>query len=76
MPQLIILGGGVMEAPKLLGKIHSEVEGYLGRYIKVPEIDSNIESYIVMPALKGKDGIYESGIRGAIALAQEQQRTI
>ncbi len=64
-PQMVVLGGGVMEQAHLFPLVHREVQTQLNGYIQSPAILEEIESYIVPPALGGR-----SGVLGAIALAQ------
>ncbi len=64
-PQMVVLGGGVMEQAHLFPLVHREVQTQLNGYIQTPAILEEIESYIVPPALGGR-----SGALGAIALAQ------
>jgi len=68
-PERLILGGGVMEQPKLLPLIRREVNELLNGYVHSPEILERIEQYIVAPAL-GK----RAGVLGAIALAEQTVR--
>ncbi len=64
-PQMVVLGGGVMEQAHLFPLVHREVQSQLNGYIQSPAIFEEIESYIVPPALGGR-----SGALGAMALAQ------
>ncbi len=63
-PQLVVMGGGVMEQQHIFPLVHREVKSLLNGYIQSPTILEEIESYIVPPALGGR-----SGVLGAIALA-------
>jgi fructokinase len=65
-PQRIIIGGGVMQRKKLLPLIHEQVRKRLNDYIHLPEIEEEIEKYIVLPALGNR-----AGILGALALAEQ-----
>ena len=65
-PQRIILGGGAMQQPQLLPMIRQHVQRLLNNYVQAPEIQKEIDRYIVAPAL-GK----RAGVLGAIALAQQ-----
>jgi fructokinase len=56
-PELVILGGGVMQQPVLLPLVRDRMRTLLGGYVTAPEI--------VTPALGDR-----SGVLGAIALAQ------
>ena len=62
-PQRIILGGGVMNQPGLLAKIRSQVQHFLGGYVQMPEILTDIDQYLVSPGLGER-----SGILGSMAL--------
>ncbi len=68
-PERLILGGGVMEQPKLLPLIQSEVQKLLNGYVRAPEILERIEQYIAVPALGQR-----AGVLGAIALAEQVAR--
>ncbi len=68
-PQRLILGGGVMNQVHLFPKIRQRVSHLLAGYIQSEQILSDIENYIVPPALGSK-----SGVLGAIALAIEAAR--
>jgi fructokinase len=65
-PHRIVIGGGVMEQPRLLPMVQREVQALLNGYVVSPEILERIEQYIVPPAL-GK----RAGVLGAIALARQ-----
>ncbi len=65
-PERIVLGGGVMQQPKLFARIHQKVRTLLNGYVQSDKILENIGSYIVPPGLDG-----HSGVLGAIALAQQ-----
>ena len=69
-PEIIILGGGVMQQKKLFPKIHKHVQALLNNYIQKPEIVEKIEDYIV-PAKLGK----HAGLLGAIALALVEEKS-
>lgn len=64
-PQRIILGGGVMAQSQLFPAVRQKVVEQLNGYISVPEILTDIDHYIVPPALGNR-----AGVLGAIALAQ------
>jgi len=63
-PQVLILGGGVMQNKGLFPKIRSEFQKVLNGYIQVPQITRDPDRYIVPPGLG-----YRSGVLGAIGLA-------
>jgi fructokinase len=64
-PQRIVLGGGVMKQSRLLPMVRKEVQTLLNGYIQLPQLLTDIERYIVLPALGDR-----AGVLGAIALAQ------
>jgi fructokinase len=70
-PQRIIMGGGVMEQPKLFPLVRSEVQALLNEYVKAPAIIDQIDDYIVPPGLESR-----AGVLGAIALAIQAEETI
>jgi fructokinase len=65
-PQRIIIGGGVMRQPYLLPRIHEACAQVLRGYLPRLNAASDLESYIVPPALGD-----EAGVIGALHLAQE-----
>ena len=65
-PERIVIGGGVMDAPKLLALVHDEVAELVNGYPPVSALGLEIAEYIVPPAL-GR----HAGVLGAIALASE-----
>jgi fructokinase len=65
-PQRIIMGGGVMEQPRLFPLIRRGVQTLLNGYIQAPAILEHVDEYIVPPGLGDR-----AGVLGAIALAQE-----
>ncbi len=65
-PQVLILGGGVMQRESLFPRIHKAYLSLLNGYIQVPQILQDIDRYIVPPALGTR-----SGVLGAIGLAKE-----
>ena len=67
-PQRILLGGGVMEQSQLFPLVRAKVRENLNGYLKIPEIEERIETYIVPPVLGSR-----AGVLGAIALAQQFQ---
>jgi fructokinase len=68
-PQRIILGGGVMEQSHLFPRIRKKVQKMINEYIQLPEIQTDIDGYIVPPKLGNR-----AGILGAIALAEDALR--
>lgn len=65
VPQRIILGGGIMQQPRILPFVRRRVLELLNGYLHVPEILDQIDDYIVSPGLGNR-----AGVLGAILLAQ------
>jgi len=65
-PQRIVMGGGVMEQPRLFPLVRQKVQDLLNGYVQAPEILQEIDGYIVPPGLGRR-----AGVLGAIALAQQ-----
>jgi fructokinase len=65
-PQRIVLGGGVMSQTQLLAPIRRRLQHWAGGYIDRTEVLSEIDRYVVSPALADK-----AGVRGALALAMD-----
>lgn len=65
-PQMIILGGGVMQQSHLFPKIRREVKVLLNNYVQSPVLQTDLEQYIVPPELGDRVGVL-----GAIALARQ-----
>jgi fructokinase len=65
-PQRIILGGGVMRRAHLFPMVRRRASQLLNGYIQTPEINRQIDDYIVPPQLGDN-----AGVLGAIALAIE-----
>lgn len=66
VPQRIVMGGGIMEQPRVFPAIRQKVQALLNGYLQVPEILERIDEYIVPPHLGNK-----AGVLGGIALAQQ-----
>ena len=66
MPDRLVFGGGVMKTPGLIPALRKKAEARLAGYIKAPQLDPGLESYIVPPGLGD-----EAGITGAIALGRK-----
>jgi len=64
-PQRVILGGGVMEQAHLFPLVRAEVQRLLNGYVQAPAVLTEIDRYIVPPALGGR-----AGVLGAVALAE------
>jgi fructokinase len=65
-PQRIIMGGGVMQQPRIFPLVRQEVQMLLNGYIHAPEILECIDEYIIPPGLGD-----QAGVLGAMALAEE-----
>jgi fructokinase len=65
-PERIVLGGGVMRKEFLYEKVRSRLYGILNKYLNHPLLTSQLDKYIVPPALGDR-----AGVLGAIALAME-----
>lgn len=65
-PQRIVMGGGVMNQPRLLPLIRERLRHWLGGYIDRREVLAGVDGYVVAPGL-GDD----AGIRGALILAED-----
>jgi fructokinase len=63
-PQLIVMGGGVLSQERLLPMIRQRTQHWLCGYINRQEILTDIEHYIVAPALGAR-----AGVLGALQLA-------
>lgn len=68
---VIILGGGVMAVPGLLERIQGKVRDSLNGYLAVPELTTDLASYIVVPGLGTASGIVGAFVLGADALTKE-----
>lgn len=64
-PDVIILGGGVMQQRQLFPLIRKKVPELLNGYVQADRVTKNIDAYIVPPGLGSK-----SGVLGALALAR------
>ncbi|MFA6111580.1 MAG: ROK family protein [Candidatus Latescibacterota bacterium] len=65
-PQRIVMGGGVMDQPRLLPLVRRQVQELLNGYLRTPQILAEIDRYIVVPGLGNR-----AGIAGALALAMD-----
>jgi fructokinase len=65
-PRRIILGGGVMDHRTLFPRLRAEVQALLNGYVQAPEVTTDLERYVVPPALGAR-----AGVLGALALAQD-----
>jgi fructokinase len=64
-PQRIVIGGGVMNQPSLLGLVRGKVQELLAGYVDASELREGIDGFIVAPALGDR-----AGVLGAIELAR------
>ena len=65
-PQLVILGGGVMQNEFLYDLVRTEFRRQMNGYLQVPRLLNDLENFVVPPALADK-----SGVLGAFALAKQ-----
>ncbi len=65
-PKKVIIGGGVMKQTQLFPLIRENVKNMMNGYISVPQLDEQIEDYIVAPGLGDN-----AGIVGALMLARQ-----
>lgn len=65
-PQMVILGGGVMEQSHLFPLVRERVVKLLNNYVRATQITEHIDRYIVPPGLGNRAG----GL-GCIAIAQQ-----
>lgn len=63
-PQRIVMGGGVMNQVRLLPMIRRRLQHWLAGYIERAELLSEVDGYVVAPALGDR-----AGILGALVLA-------
>jgi fructokinase len=71
LPQRIIMGGGIMQQPRLFPLVRRRVQELLSGYFRAPQILDRIDEYVVPPGLG-----HRAGVLGAIALAQRAAPTI
>lgn len=67
-PHRVILGGGVMQRPSLLGLVQERLRDLVAGYLEPPMLGEQIDRYVVSPELAD-----DAGVLGAIALAQAQR---
>ena len=65
-PQMVVMGGGVMEQEHIFPLLRQELKSHLNGYIQSDVVLKGLDDYIVPPALGGR-----SGVLGAIALAEQ-----
>ncbi len=64
-PQLIIVGGGVMQKENLIETIRVQTSSLLSGYIQSPKLTESMDRFIIPPALGNR-----SGVLGAMVLAE------
>lgn len=65
-PQRIILGGGVMHQPTMFPLVRTALGRALNGYVRMPQIEADMEQYVVPPGLGDR-----AGVLGALALAMQ-----
>ena len=65
-PQMIILGGGVMQKKHLFPLVRTKTQSFLNGYVESEMVQDRMDEYIIPPGLGNK-----AGILGAIAMASE-----
>jgi hypothetical protein len=60
----VVIGGGVMNRPGLLGLVQSQVVGLMNGYLDAPVFGDGIPGFVTAPALGPR-----AGVLGALALA-------
>lgn len=60
-----MLGGGVGRAPGLIERVRARLPEVLAGYVDVPQLSTEIDTYLVPPALGER-----SGVVGALELAR------
>jgi fructokinase len=66
-PEVIVIGGGIMNRKILLGLIRQEFIRMLAGYVDHPVLGQSIDQYIVAPWLGG-----DVGVKGAMILSELQ----
>ncbi len=62
---VIVLGGGIMAVPGLLERVRGKVRDSLNGYLAVPELTTEVDSFLVAPGLGTASGIvgaFEVGV--------------
>jgi fructokinase len=68
-PQVIVLGGGVMQRKSLFPRIRQQVLSLLNGYVQMDKILNDIDSYIV-PSIHDQGPENNAGLVGALELAR------
>ncbi len=69
-PGRIILGGGVMQQAGLFDRIRGELSSVLNGYIRMPQVLTEMDRYVVPPGLGDR-----AGVLGALALAERAAKS-
>jgi len=64
-PERVVIGGGVMNRPGLLGLVHREIVGLMNGYLSAPVLGDGISGFVTAPGLGP-----QAGVLGALALAE------
>lgn len=64
-PERVVIGGGVMNQPGLLERVHREIVGLMNGYLGAPVLGEGISGFVTRPALGPR-----AGVLGALALAE------
>jgi fructokinase len=64
-PERVMIGGGVMNQPGLLERVHREIVGLMNGYLDAPLLGDGISGFVTAPALGPR-----AGVLGALALAE------
>jgi fructokinase len=70
LPERIIMGGGIMQQPRILPLVRQKAQELLSGYFQVPLILDRMDEYVVAPGLGD-----QAGVLGAIVLAQQAVKT-
>ncbi len=65
-PELVIVGGGVMERRGLLGMVRERLRALVAGYLETPLLAERVEDFLVAPELGDRAGVF-----GAMALATD-----
>ncbi len=72
-PQVVILGGGVMQAPGLLAAVREGTRALVAGYIDSELLGPGVDRYIVAPGLGGDSGVLGAFAAGRRALGRTDQ---
>lgn len=65
-PKRIVIGGGVMQQPRLFELVRRHLARLLNGYIRVPELTEQMDQFVVPPLLGG-----HAGVLGSLVLAEQ-----